>query len=152
MRPFAIAALALAVTALTAFAQPAPGPRPGPDREKRQERLDRALNLTDAQKATVKEIRAKHQQGAEARHKAAQDARKAFREALLKPETKPEELRTLHRAAADAELELMLDQRAQRQEIRAILTPEQREKAAFLIGRGEAMGMGRRPFPGRDAR
>jgi len=153
MKPLAIAALALGVTMLTAFAQPAPEvlARPEAQRQKGQDRLDRALNLTDAQKTSVKEIRAKHREGAEARQKAAQDARKAFRDAFLKPETKVEDLKALHQAAADAQLAQLLDQRAQRQEIRAILTPEQREKAAFLMGRAEGMGRWG-GFRGRDAR
>jgi len=165
MKNIISAALALGIAALPVAAQDAPKARPeapGP-REGRamaprmQERMAKALGLTDDQKAKIKAIREKHQEGAEARRKASREARKAFMDAYGKSETSVEELRRLHRAAADAQMEALLDHRAQRDEIRALLTPEQREKAARFRGFMEGMmsarrqgrpGMGRGMEPG----
>jgi len=150
MKPLALAALALGIVTLAAFAQT---PQPAPQatqtrgegfRGKMEDRMDRALRLTDAQKASVKEIRAKHRAAVDAKMHAAKDARKAFGEAMHKPETKPEDLKTLHAAMASADFDLLMERRAQRQEIKAILTPEQRERAARLEGRMEGMRMGHR--------
>jgi len=149
MKPLAFAALALGVTMLPGFAQEARNPRtrPGDVQERMLNHLDRALNLTDAQKASAKEIRAKHKDGMEAKRKAAQDARTAFTEGLGRTETSADDLRKLHRAMADAQFELLLDHRQMRQEFHAILTPEQREKAARLEGRMEGLRMGHRGGP-----
>ncbi len=147
MRKLAPAALALGICLAPALAQDAPAPRPrmgarmGDRMDRMEERFDRVLHLTDAQKASVKEIRAKHKPAIEAKRAALETARHAFGEALKNPEAKPEDLKTLHRAQADASLDMLLEHRAQRLEIRAILTPEQREKAAGLLGRMEGMRM-----------
>lgn len=157
MKPFTLAALALGIGMLPLFSQGAPAfqPRPRPEdaQNKRHEHMDKALALTDAQKASVEGIRAKHKEAMEAKRHAAQDSRKAFAEAIRKPETKVEDIKTLHRAMADANLEMLLEGRSMRQEIRAVLTPEQREKAAFLMGRQEGMMHGHRGgFPGEGGR
>jgi len=143
MRTLATAAFALGICLAPALAQDAPVPRPrmGDRLPRLEERFDRALHLSDAQKASVKEIRARHRPALEARRATAETAHKAFSEAMKNPEAKPEDLKTLHRAQADANLDLLLEHRAQRMEIRAILTPEQREKAARLLGRMEGMRM-----------
>jgi Spy/CpxP family protein refolding chaperone len=147
------AVLALGFALTPAFSQATPEKQPGqPPRaeegarrmeERRQDRLDKALNLTDAQKTAIRDLRAKHRDALEAGRKAAQEAHKAFADALRKAETTPEELRKLHRAASDATFEQLLAHRTQRQEIRALLTPEQREKSARMEGRMEGMRMGR---------
>ncbi len=143
MRTLAPAALALGICLAPALAQDAPAPRPrmGDRMDRMEERFDRVLHLTDAQKESVKEIRARHKPAIEARRAALDTARHAFGEALKNPDAKPEDLKTLHRAQADASLDMLLEHRAQRLEIRAILTPEQREKAAGLLGRMEGMRM-----------
>jgi len=151
MKPIVCTALALGLAMVPGFAQDHAGPRPRREDSQHhfQDRMDRALNLTDAQKASVKEIRAKHKDALETRRKAAGDAREAFTEALRKPDTSVDELKKLHGAMASANLDLLLDHRQMRQEIRALLTPEQREKAAKLEGRMEGMRMGHRGgFPG----
>jgi len=144
MKPFVIAALTLGVCLTPSFAQGDARPRPEAFQQKMQDRMDKALNLTDAQKASVKDIRAKHKAALETKRKASEDAMKAFREGLRSPDTKVEDLKTLHRTQADANLDLLLEHRAMRGEIRAILTPEQREKAARLEGRMEGRMMGHR--------
>lgn len=122
--------------------------RPGPmgrgeGMAKLEERFAIAVHLTDAQKASIKEIRSKHQATLEPRMKAAQEARKAFAEAARKPETSLADLKALHQAAADKTFDLRMDHRAQRLEIRALLSPEQREQAAKFEGRLEGMAMSR---------
>jgi Spy/CpxP family protein refolding chaperone len=106
-------------------------------------RFEARLHLTDAQKASFREIRAKHQEALAAKRKAAFEAGKTLAKALANPESKPEELKTLHRSAADLAFEARLEQRAMRLEIRAILTPEQREEGARMEGRMEGMMMSR---------
>jgi len=138
------------VLALPATAQnAAPSRQPGSSCEKFQERMAQKLKLTDAQKAGLKGITARHQASLAAKGKAAKDARRAFQEAIQKPETGLDTLKGLNRAMADAHMEVMLERRAMRQEIRAILTPDQGEKAAWMMGRreGKRMGPGGGPDP-----
>jgi len=162
MRSPVLAALVLGITVLPAAAQdaPPPGPRaeaPAPGHRRAapprvRERMARELGLTEEQRAKIKEIRQKHEAGAGARMKAAMEARKAFADAFRDHATSVEELRRLHGAASQARLEALLDQRAQREEIRAVLTPEQREKAAHWRGLMEGMGRGMRHGMGMDPR
>jgi len=143
-------ALALPALAQTPTAPPPPAPQPmqGPEHHRgdMMERMAQKLKLTDAQKASCKDIVAKHRPALETKGKAAKEARRAFMEAVQNPESTPDTLKTLNRAAADARIEAMLEGRAMRQELRAVLTPEQREKAAYLMGRRAGrrgdMGMG----------
>ena len=152
----------LALT-LPVFAQePAPPPPASPAkgamaerlRDRMEDRMATRLKLTDDQKAKIKDIRAKHADAMKANHQAEMDARKAFEEALKNPDTPADKLRTLHQAAADKRFEILLAQRAQRSEVRAILTPEQRVQAdqmeafhkGFMAGRGQGRGQaGQRP-------
>jgi Spy/CpxP family protein refolding chaperone len=107
--------------------------------ERMQHRMERAaefLKLTDAQKASIKAIHEKNQDGAKTRREAAQAAGKAFREAAQDPKVSTDQLRRLHQAAADARFDALSTHRAMMLEIRNLLTPEQREKAATLRGMG----------------
>ena len=123
------------------------------------DRMASQLKLTDAQKASFQAILAKHKDSMADQGKALKAARKAFLEAMQKPETTPESLKALHRGLSDLQFNRMLERRAMRQEIRAILTPDQREQAARLEGRmegmrlarGGGMGMGHRRWADGDA-
>ncbi len=155
MKTLILATLVAGFSFAPGFAQdaPAPGPRGQDFHPRMMARIERSLNLTDAQKAAFADIRAKHTPQAEAKRKAAQDARKAFQDAMAKEDTPAADLRKLHQTMADANLDVLLEHRAARQEFHAILTPEQREKAARMEGRFEGMMMGRRGgHPGRDHR
>ena len=99
------------------------------------------LKLTDAQKASFKAIFAKHKDSLKAKGQAIREARKAYREALEKPDTPQDALKTMNRSLADLKFERRMEARAMRQELRAVLTPEQREKAARMEGRMEGMRM-----------
>jgi len=67
----------------------------------------------------------------------------ALFEAMQKPETAPETLKGLHRTLSDLEFDRLLEFRAMRQEMRVVLNPDQREKAARMEGRMEGMRMAR---------
>lgn len=104
--------------------------------QQRMDRMAEFLKLTDAQKASIKALHEKQQAGAKARHEAVQAATKAFREAAQDPKISTDQLRRLHQAAADARFEALASRRAMMLEVRNLLTPEQREKAAVLRGMG----------------
>ena len=112
----------------------------GKDEAARDEAMSKRLKLTEAQKKSLKEIRAKQAEALKAKFTAAQEAQKAFHEALAKPETTNDQLRILHQKATDAQFEILLAHRETRNAIRALLTPEQREQWA----RFEGFEMGRR--------
>ena len=102
------------------------------------------LHLSEAQKTSFQAIHAKHQDSLAGKRKALEAAHAAFKEAEKAPDAKPETLKALHRTLSDAAFELRLEHRAMKQEIRAILTPEQREQSARFEGRMEGMRMSHR--------
>ena len=131
----ALAALPLAALPLAALplaAQPLSGQ--GPHAEK----VARALNLTEAQKASIQSIREKHRPDMLLHHDTIQQAQATLRAALLEASTPEAQLRALHDKASAARFELMLARRSLRQEVQAVLTPEQRVKAAELRGMAQA--------------
>jgi Spy/CpxP family protein refolding chaperone len=117
--------LTLAVLPLSAQA----GPRGG-----RPAGIARALNLTEAQKTSIHAIREKHRPDLVLRRDAAQQAQAALRSALQDATTPEARLRALHDKAASARFEVLLARRSVHQEVQALLTPEQRTKAAELRG------------------
>ena len=143
--------LALALAAFSAaWAQATPVPAPAspgmacPMAKGRGDWTDRfaaRLGLNDTQKAGIQAIVARHRDALAGKEMAARAAARAFAEALAKPESRPDELKALQRNQADAQFACMMEQRSLRQEIRALLTPEQREQAARLEGRMEGMRM-----------
>jgi len=124
MKPLLWSALILSLAALPLTAQPAPA------RGRRAERIARALNLTEAQKASLRSIREKHRQELLARRDAVQQAQAALRTALRDAATPDAQLRALNDRASTARFEAMLARRSVRQEVQAVLTPDQRIKAA----------------------
>ena len=106
------------------------------------------LKLTDAQKTAIKAVFDQHRPGLEANRKAVRAARHDLMEALGKPDTPEDTLKTLHRTASDLEFQGQLERRAMRREIRTVLTPDQREQVARMEGRME----GRREAMGRMGR
>jgi Spy/CpxP family protein refolding chaperone len=101
--------------------------------------MARELKLTDAQKASFKAIFAKHKDSLKAKGQAIREAHEAYRAALEKPDTPPDTLKTMNRSLADLKFERRMEARTMHQELRAVLTPEQREKAARMEGRMEGM-------------
>lgn len=101
-----------------------------PDHGPRAERANRILNLSEAQKTSIKTIQEKHHPDLVLRRDAARQAHAALRAALQDPATSDTQLRALHDKASAARFDLMLAQRSLHQEVQAVLTPEQRAKAA----------------------
>jgi Spy/CpxP family protein refolding chaperone len=134
------AALALAI--LPALAQPAPVPVPPPQSAPEAPapaprgpgHLARSLGLTDAQKTSIQAIRERHRADLTARREGLQQARAAFHAALRDPATPEAQLRALYDRTSAAGFEMLMASRALRQEVQAVLTPEQRAKAAEMRG------------------
>jgi Spy/CpxP family protein refolding chaperone len=124
--------LTLALVALPLSAQAGPGRSP------RAERISQALHLTDTQKASIRTIREKHRPDLVLRQDAIHRARTALQTGLRDAATPEAQLRTLYDKAAGARFEMMLARRAVRQEVQAVLTPEQRATAAELRGQAQA--------------
>lgn len=122
--------LLLALLALPLAAQP--GPDRGSRPDSRPERIARALQLTEVQKATIQGIRAKHHPALTLRRDAVQHARIDLRTALQDPATPEPRLRALYDKAAAARFDLILAQRSVRLEVQAVLSPEQRARATEL--------------------
>ena len=133
-------ALALGTGSLPAMAQAAPAPQMA-SHDWTEGRMAERLKLTDAQKASIREITTKHQAALAAKGKAARDARQAFFEALDRPESSADGLKALHRSMTDLGFEQLMEARTLRLETRAVLTPDQRELAARMEGRKEGMRM-----------
>ncbi|WLT32667.1 Spy/CpxP family protein refolding chaperone [Geothrix sp. PMB-07] len=117
-------AFCIAMAALPLSAQAGPGHSP------RAEWTGRGMNLTEAQQSSIKAIRDKHRPDLLLRRDAAKQAQTALQAALQDSTTPEAQLRSLHDKASAARFDLMLAQRSLHQEVQAILTPEQRAKAA----------------------
>ncbi len=129
-------ALVLGVSLAPALAQPTPPPAPGAAPEAaKAEGVVRRLKLTEAQRASLQAVRQRHAEALRGGRQALRQARHAFREALRNPDTPVEQLRPLHQALAQRQFELIAERRTMRGEMRALLTPEQREEAARLRAR-----------------
>ena len=116
--------LALAMLPLTAQAGPDPGHR--------AERISRALGLTEDQKTSIRAIREKHRPDLTLRRDAVRHARIDLRTALQDPATPEARLRDLYNKASAVRFDLILAQRATRLEVQAVLTPDQRARAAEI--------------------
>jgi protein CpxP len=118
----------------------------GPDPSPRAERIGRRLQLTEAQKASIRTIRDKHRADLVQRRDAVQHAWIDLRSALQDTSTPEPRLRALYDRASAARFDLILARRSARMEVQAVLTPEQRAKAAEMRDRA------RRRFAGEWAR
>lgn len=135
MTSLARSLVTLVFAALPLLAQPAAGaPHPGP----RGGRLARVLNLTEAQRTSIQAIRDKHQPDLASRREAMRQARTAFQAALKDPAASEAQLRALHEKTTGLQFEMLLARRSVHQEVQAVLTPEQRIKAAELRGAAQA--------------
>lgn len=132
-----IAGGSLAAQSAPASPQAAPAPRGG-------------LDLSDAQKASMKAVFAKHRDAMHADFQAAHEAGKALHAGLKDPSTSVDALRALHQKVSDAQFNLLLERRAIHQEVQGILTPDQQARMASWKGHhrhhrggmGQGMGMG----------
>jgi Spy/CpxP family protein refolding chaperone len=143
MKSMLRSALMLALVMIPLAAQPRPG------WGCRAERMGRVLNLTDAQKASIRTIRDKYRTDLVLRRDAVKHARIDLRTALQDPTTPEARLRALYDKAANARFDAILAQRALRLEVRAVLTPEQQARANELHTRFRGRmheRMGHRPL------
>lgn len=121
-----IASLAIGLFSPTLLpAQPGPqgfhpGPPPG---------MPCDLDLTAAQRSAIQAVFEKHRAAHQEKQKAAMQNEKALLDALFEETTTGAQLKGLHQAASDARFALLLEDRATRLEVDALLTPEQRAKA-----------------------
>jgi Spy/CpxP family protein refolding chaperone len=148
LAPCALACACL-LGAATPQALPTPAPAAVPGGHDRMDaghwlsRMADKLQLTEAQRTSCKAILDKHKDALASGRKDLADARQAFFTALRKPDAAPDALKPLYRSLSDLEFNQMMERRALRQELHAVLTPEQREQAARLEGRREGMRMAR---------
>lgn len=97
-----------------------------PQRDLATGRIAKALRLTEDQKSQIQAIQARHADTGKRTFEALTAARKAFQDAARDPNANTEQLKALHTAQADATFAWLIDRRAMRNEVRAVLTPEQR--------------------------
>jgi len=90
------------------------------------------LDLTEAQKQSIKTLFDKHQATRQARQQVLGTAEKALLEAVAEPATAEAQLRELHASASEARFAALLEDRAILQELQAVLTPAQQAKAKEL--------------------
>jgi Spy/CpxP family protein refolding chaperone len=126
MKPMLWSTFMLALLALPLVAQPRP------DHSSRPARIAQALQLTEVQKTSIQGIRAKHRPDLILRRDAVQHARIDLRTALQDAAIPEARLRLLYDKAAAARFDLLLAQRSVRLEVLAVLSPEQRAKAAEM--------------------
>ena len=139
-------ALVLGLGVLPLAAQPYshPGKGDGSRQAFLMGRMADQLKLTESQKTQIQAIQARHMETTKAKAQAAAEAHKAFRDAMQNPDTPPTQLKTLNQARSDLAFELMLDRRALRNEIRALLTPDQRIELDKLQAYHRGRKQGRR--------
>ena len=131
MRPALWTAM-LCLAALPLLAQPAPGGGPGrgPGAAPRQERNARMLGLTEPQRTAIQALNQKQRPALMAHMEAAQLAHQALAAALRDPQAKEATIRPLYEKASATRYEAMMAKRTLQLEVGALMTPEQRMKAA----------------------
>ncbi|HEX9082860.1 MAG TPA: Spy/CpxP family protein refolding chaperone [Holophagaceae bacterium] len=118
------------------------------------------LNLTDAQKASLKTLRAKYQPGFDSGRAAVFQAQRALRTAMADPSTSDGDLKALYDKASAARFTMLEQHRALLQESLTVLTPDQKAQWEKLRAerqqglqnrrRGWGMGPGSGPAPNQN--
>jgi Spy/CpxP family protein refolding chaperone len=132
MKPMLWPALLLTLTILPLSGQPGPGRSP------RIDRIGHTLNLSETQMASIQRIREKHRADLVHCRGEVRQTQTTLRTALLEAATPETQLRALNDKASAARFELLLARRSVHQEVQAVLTPDQRVKAAELRGMAQA--------------
>ena len=123
MRPLAF--LLAATLPLAAQAPPPRAHAPGA----MGEHMATALGLTPDQQTRMKAIRDKYRESGKAGHEAARAQAQAFHAAMEDPKTSEAQLRQAFDQVNAQRFQALLQRRAMRQEMRAVLTPDQQAKA-----------------------
>ena len=125
MRP-----LAILFAALLPLAAQTPAPAPAPHAPGAMgDPMAAALGLTPDQQTRMKAIRDKYRESGRAEHEAAQAQAQAFRAAMEDSKASEAQLRQAFDQMNAARFQRLLQHRAMRQELRAVLTPDQQAKA-----------------------
>jgi hypothetical protein len=112
-------------------------------------RLARKLDLDETRQTAWLAAYARHKDGLDQAGQAVRSAANALREALDDPDSAPEGLKALNRTLGDLEFAFLMEARALRQELGALLTARQREQAVWMErrllgprqpGHGQALG------------
>jgi Spy/CpxP family protein refolding chaperone len=125
------------------------------------------LNLTDAQKASLKALHERYRPTFETDRASVFQAQKALRAAMMNSATSDADLKALYDKASAARFAMLEQRRALLQESQAILTPDQKaqwekmraerqermkcHRPGMRPGRGPGMGSGMGPGPGPDS-
>jgi Spy/CpxP family protein refolding chaperone len=107
-------------------------------------RMGDYLKLTEDQKTRITAIQAKHAEEIKTKTQAADDARKAFLDAAAEGNATAPKLKPLYQTKSDRSFELMLAIQTMQDEIRTVLTPEQRAEADKYRAFSQGMRGGRR--------
>lgn len=126
--------LAILLAALPLLAQSPAAPAPGPSvmDHPRAQRLAEALGLSPEQQAKLEAIRAQHAAALKADREAVQAQGRQLHGAMQDPAASEAQLRQAFDKMNEARFKALLDRRALRQEMRAVLTPDQQAKADAL--------------------
>ena len=125
MRPLAL----LIAAALPLAAHQAPAPAPVPQGPGHAAHMAKLLDLSPEQQDQMKAIHEKHHAALKADHDAVRAQSQAFHAAMEDPKADPAQLRQAFDQMNAARFQTLLEGRAMRQEMRAILTPDQQAKA-----------------------
>ena len=125
-------AILLAALPLLSQAPAAPSPSTSPAHPPRGQRLAEALGLSPEQQAKLEALRAQHAAALKADREALQAQGRQLRGAMQDPSASEAQLRQAFDRMNEARFKALLDRRALRQEMRAVLTPDQQAKADAL--------------------
>ena len=120
--------LALLLAALPLAAQSPQAPQGRPDHPGFA-RMAKVLDLSPEQQDQMKAIREKHQATLKADHEAVRAQAQAFHAAMQDAKADPAQLRQAFDQMTAARFQALLEGRAMRAEMRAVLTPDQQAKA-----------------------
>ena len=125
-------------------AQPSSNPDGGAGQGQMMGRMADQLKLTENQKTQIQAIQSRHADATKTKAQAAAETRKAFRDAAQNLDTPPAQLKTLYQAKSDKAFDLLLEHRTTHNEIRTLLTPEQRIEMDKLRAYRQGLMQGRR--------
>ncbi len=100
--------------------------------ENRMERMAVILDLSEEQKTKLEDLREKHFQNRQTMREEMQQSREDLRNYKFSKEFNEKDFRALAKKNAELKTEMMVQGAKQRQEMLAVLTPEQQEKAEKL--------------------
>ncbi len=93
------------------------------------------LGLSPEQQTKIQAIRQKHREAIKADHAALRTQGQAFRTAMKDPKASESQLRQTFDAMNAGRFQMLVERRAMRQELRAVLTPDQQAKAEAMKAR-----------------